>query len=282
MTNESEMTNVVEIKLSDILFDDDLNEGRGKILPIDVAQLMNSIQENGLLQPVVLAVLEDEEAEKFNKKYRLVAGYRRGYSFIYLQKETIPALVRNPMSETEARLLNLSENLQRKDLNILQEARAVKRLLDLGLNRDEIAKKVNTSSGWVQIRTMLLTLQPDVQKEAATGILTQTHIRELYTINKTRGAEGVYEAVRKIKDHKAKGAKTISVNPRKDNPNIKMIRGKGEVFKMMDHLSKTVGVGLYTRTMAWAIGEISTNDLYDSVEEYALTVGKEYTRPEET
>lgn len=276
----SDTTTVVNIPLNEILFDDDLNEGRGKIAPIDVAQLMNDIQEHGLIQPVILSNLTVNEQAETGKVYRLVAGYRRGYSFMFLGKPTIPAIIRGELSELDARLLNLSENLQRQDLNILQEARAIKRLRDLGLTREEIAEKTNTSSGWVQVRVMLLDLPEDVQQEAASGRLKQTHIRELTTIVKSAGKSAMYEAVRLIKEKQAKGEKEITVNPKRDNPNIKLQRKKGEMFRMMDHIRKYFGNGIQTRTLAWAAGEISSADLYDTLEELAVQRDIDYQRPE--
>ena len=149
-----------DIKVKEINSDSALN-CRGDIAPIDVHGLAQDIKENGLMMPIIVMIYTDEEAKTHGKKYRLIAGFRRYAAHKLIKQELISASIREPMTEMDSRIFNLNENIQREDLNIKQEAKALKILKDLGMNRDEAARKLGKSPGWVQIRFMLLAL-PEV------------------------------------------------------------------------------------------------------------------------
>ena len=152
---------ILKIPLTKILADDEFN-CRGEINPIDVVDLAKDIElHGGLIQPVIVMSLDSERKKKYPEKdYLLIVGYRRFISHRdILNWNNIEAVIEEKFTtELEARLANLSENLQRKNLDILQEAKAIKKLRMLGISRDEVAKRMVMSMGWVQIRFMLLDL----------------------------------------------------------------------------------------------------------------------------
>jgi ParB family chromosome partitioning protein len=273
----TELMQVQSLALSDILVDDEWN-CRGKISPIDVADLATDIDARGLLQPVIVAPHNQD-----GYKYKLIAGYCRTFAHRILNKSHIQAVVRDDLvDEVEARIINLSENIQRKQLNIVQEAHALGRFIDLKMTETEISERLGMSRGWVQVRLMLLKVPERIQKNVAAGLITQKQIRHLYTLYKrskiTGNEEQLYDAVKKIKDARERG-KTLDVNPNKRHLSSKRHRKRGELFQMMDHLLDTVGPGLHTKALAWAAGEINTYDFYDSVEDLAHELGIDYTKP---
>lgn len=257
------------IPLTDIHADAGFN-CRGDIAPIDVHDLAMDIKERGLIQPVVVAPYPPEKVIETSCKYRLIAGFRRYKAHQVIQLKTIFTIVRPDLvNETEARLLNLTENTQRKELNVLQEARAISSLILLGINEFEIAKRLGKSRGWVQVRSILLKLPKEVHEEAAAGIINQTQIRELYTIYLRDGKDIMFAAIKRVKHSKERGKKSITLNPNKTNLNVKKRRERVEINQMIERMIENDMVGLHTRALAWTAGQITTAELYTDMEKYA-------------
>jgi len=122
-------------------------------------ELASSIRENGLLQPIVVRVLNEADGT-----FELIAGERRLRAHKRLEREKIPAIVRNLTSE-EARPLVLIENLQREDLTVLEEARCLNSLaVEYNGDRAQVAKKLGKSLLYVNERIALLALPNEVQR----------------------------------------------------------------------------------------------------------------------
>lgn len=268
---------VYEIPLTDIWADEEFN-CRGTIVPIDVIDLAKDIEDKGLIQPITIAPLTEP---KEDYKFKLIAGYRRYFAHKIIKKNTILSIIRPEMTNPiEARLFNLSENVQRQDLNVLQEAKAIKSLIDAGVPRDVIAGKLGKSPSWVQIRYMVLLLPNSIQEEIGAGLITQPQVRSLYTIyNKKGEGEELYDAVRKLKDAKLRGKKDVDINPNRVKPTAKLHRKRSEILELLDLILDTMPAGLYTRCLAWCAGEISTDELYDDLEAHAEGIGCVFRRP---
>lgn len=273
----------VSIPLADIHYDEEFN-CRGAIRPIDVIDLAKDIKQRGQLQAVLVAPYTDQQQAETGKKYRLIAGYRRYTAHKILCKDdpqfnSIDAVVRNDMQdEAEARFLNLAENIQRKDLNIAQEAKALSKLEMLGVTEADAADRLGKSRGWVQVRYMLLRLPEDIQNEVAAGMITQTNIRDLYSIYTTSGVEDTYSAIRKLKDDKAAGRKGTRVGPPKKK-DAKRLRKKNEIFDLQDHVRNNFGNGPITAVLAWCAGEITDEDLHLTLKGKAHDIGIPYRMP---
>lgn len=262
---------VQPIPMSEILSDPNFN-CRGHIAPIDVIDLAKDIADRGLDQPIVLQPFTNDNPKI---KYRVVAGHRRHMAFKINNAESIPAYVRDDLTELQAKMLNLRENLHRQELNIKQEAKALQYFLNYKgetserhlFTEVELSEIFGQSRGWVQVRKLLLELPDDIQNEAAAGILTQDQIR---LVAKLKNNKDRYELVRKIKEKKLRGEKiklTPSVQRASDVMKAKE-RKKPEIEEMLDILYTLIGPGLHTRICAWAAGNISTVALYSSIQEY--------------
>lgn len=270
---------VEEISMLKILADENFN-CRGKILPVDVHELATDIKERGLLQPVIIAPLSSEQVVATGCQYKLIAGFRRHTAHRVIQAKKILCMIRPDMTdEREARLLNLTENTQREQLNVLQEARALVKLKALFMNEYEIGARLGKSRGWVQIRLILLKLPYEIQQEAAAGLVNQTQIRELYTIYTRQGIDAVFAAVKRVKHHKERGKKPITLNPNKTSISIKKPRERIEIFQMIDRMLDAGMVGLPARALAWAAGEISTSEMFDDMVRYAEDTGTFFVKP---
>ncbi|MET7933528.1 ParB/RepB/Spo0J family partition protein [Streptomyces sp. NPDC005322] len=141
-----------------------------------LAELVTSIQEVGLLQPVVVRQLAPE-------RYELIMGERRWRACREAGLERIPAIVR--ATEDEKLLLDaLLENLHRAQLNPLEEAAAYDQLLkDFNCTHDELADRIGRSRPQVSNTLRLLKLSPSVQRRVAAGVLSAGHARALLSVD---------------------------------------------------------------------------------------------------
>jgi len=272
------MKEILDIPLGDIFADDEFN-CRDKVSAIEVIDLARSIEKDGLIQPVVVTPYDGD-----GHKYKIVAGFRRLKAHYVNKAETIACIIRTDLDEKAARVINLTENLTRHDLTILEEAKAILPLFSLGLNEYQIADELPSASrGWVQVRVMLLKLPAPVQEEAAAGLLTQTQIRDLYTM-KNRGAtdDEIFDIVKDIKDSKVKKKIKPHVPRRMSPAQAKRIRKKPEMYSMMDHILASVDGCFGTRVLAWCAGEISDLDLFKDIQTEAGKLNKPYTIPLES
>lgn len=265
---------VTELPINDLHNDEDFN-CRGKIAPIDVVDLVKSIESMGLQNPITVQPYSLEMQAKTGKKYRIVSGYRRHMAYVVMQKKTMPCIIRDHLSDVDARILNLGENLSRKDLNILQEAKALSKLKTAGLPQEAVADQLNMSRGWVQVRFMLLDLPEPIQLEAAAGLLNQQQIRDVYSLPTSQLQ---FEAVKQIKDAKGRGEKSPKVKKTpKLSIHLRQQRDRNAIFEMMEHIQEYIGNNFGTRCLAWAAGEITTADLMINIREKAEEQGISYT-----
>lgn len=270
---------ITNIPMSDIHADEEFN-CRGVIAAIDVVDLAKDIADKGLIQPVVVSPYPEERQKETGFKYLLIAGYRRHMAHRVLKATEISAIVRDDMQdEAQARYFNLSENLQRKDLTILQEAKALQKLKDLGISEVDTAEHLGASRGWVQVRYMLLELPEEVQAEVEAGFITQSQIRDLFSIQRVGTQEDVFDAVRTLKDAKIKGRKNADIAV-KAPKTMKKHRKRGEINEMLEHCQEYLHNGFWARCMAWCSGEISTKDFEDSAKEFAQSQDKVYVNAE--
>jgi ParB/RepB/Spo0J family partition protein len=260
---------VVKLPMARIFADNDFN-CRGAIAPVDVWDLEKDIKQNGLMNPIIVQPYQD--------RYRIVAGYRRHFAASRIGMTEIDAIIRPDLSEIQARSLNLRENIIRKELNIKQEAKALRVYIAAGWKEPMIAQELQQSIGWVNIRCILLLLPEDIQNEAAAGMLTQEHIRVLHNLPSN---EKRYELVRTIKEKRLKGERTrLDKGPRRLGNHAKRVRLRSEILIMIDKLSEVAGMDFHTRCMAWSAGNISTFELLRDFQKFCQEKGIDYKAPE--
>ena len=150
---------------------------RGEFTLQSVRELADSIVQAGrLICPV--AVQPWSGARGFD--YRLIVGHRRFRAVAeFLRWTEIPAYICEGLSDHEARMLNLVENLQRKSLNILEEARAIQRLFPEGASVREAARELKQPTRWVWTRRQLIRMPAAIQQKAAAGLLSQWNLDTL-------------------------------------------------------------------------------------------------------
>ncbi len=166
-------TQVLNIPIEDIIpnrfqprlnFDEDgLNE------------LAASIKQHGIIQPLVLRRLDD--------KYEIIAGERRYKAAKMAGLTTVPAIVR-VMNDKDSAEVAIVENVQRRDLSAIEEAKSYKTLLDKGyLTQEELAKKMGLSQSAISNKLRLLSLDESVQNALMEGKISERHARTLLKLN---------------------------------------------------------------------------------------------------
>jgi ParB family chromosome partitioning protein len=140
-------------------------------------ELAQSIKENGVIQPILV--------QKIGDLYRIIAGERRWRAAQRAGLLKVPIIVRNVQIEDERQLLQLAliENIQRENLNAIDEAAAYQRLADqFGLTHDQIAAAVGKDRSSVANYVRLLKLADEVRADLAAGRLTMGHARALLAL----------------------------------------------------------------------------------------------------
>ncbi len=134
-----------------------------------IRELATTLDKDGLLQPIIVREKGDE--------YEIVAGERRLRAAKHLAWEKIPAIVNN-MDDSQAASLALIENLQREDLNPIDEAQAYNNLMKLNnLTQTTLAQNIGKSQSYVANKLRLLKLTPKVQSYLASGEISPRHGR---------------------------------------------------------------------------------------------------------
>lgn len=160
---------------------------RGLITPESLADLVESIREHGILEPLVVA--------ETPAGYQIIAGERRWRASKVIGLDKVPTIIKRT-SHRGMLEMAIVENVQRVDLNPLERAQGFKRMMDeFGLGTAEISQRIGKSQSYVSNSLRLLTL-PDALKDALlAGIVTEGHIRALAAIEEPNQ---MVEALRQI------------------------------------------------------------------------------------
>ncbi|MEJ7623485.1 MAG: ParB/RepB/Spo0J family partition protein [Pyrinomonadaceae bacterium] len=146
---------------------------RTRFVESDLDDLTKSIRANGIIQPIVV--------RKAGGRYQIVAGERRWRAAQAAELRRVPVTVRE-VSDEKLLELALIENIQRQELNPIEEARAYRKLIDkIGLTQEVISDRIGKSRNVIATATRLLRLPAEVQREIENGRISSGHGRALLT-----------------------------------------------------------------------------------------------------
>lgn len=140
----------------------------------ELNSLSESIKKYGVIQPIVL--------RKIGEKYEIIAGERRYKASLLAGLMKIPAIINQTDDNTSAEIA-LLENLQRKNLTVIEESQSYKKLLDRGFTQDEIANKLGISQSSIANKLRLLNLPKEVQEALLYNKISERHARSLLSLN---------------------------------------------------------------------------------------------------
>lgn len=181
LDNKLEKTN--EKEKGSILIDINLiknneNQPRKSFDDEKILELSESIKGNGIIQPLILRKVDDE--------YVIVAGERRWRAAKLIGLKEVPAIIMN-LTEKQILEISLIENIQREDLNSIEEALAYKKLIsDFNLTQEELSKRIGKSRVTITNTLRLLNLSEDVQQYIIEGVISEGHGRALLGINDSK------------------------------------------------------------------------------------------------
>ena len=139
-------------------------------------ELAQSIKENGVIQPIIV-----RQSPVIG--YEILAGERRYRASLLAGLRSIPAVVKQ-LSDQEMMVQSIIENLQRENLNPIEEARAYESLVEKGFTHAKIADKIGKSRPYISNSIRLLSLPEQILSEVENGKLSQAHARSLVGLNK--------------------------------------------------------------------------------------------------
>jgi len=170
---------VIELYLDDII--PNRFQPREKFDEEALKELSTSIKEHGVIQPIIV--------RQIGEKYEIIAGERRYKATALAGLTKIPAIIRN-IDDKEASKVALLENLQRKDLTAIEEARTYQKILELdSMTQEELGKTMGKSQGAIANKLRLLSLTDEVQEALLNDQISERHARSL--LNLTNGNEQI-------------------------------------------------------------------------------------------
>lgn len=208
----------VTLPISDI--EPDSNQPRTRFDEAALGELEASIREFGVLQPLLVRPMSDGS-------YKIVAGERRWRAAKRAGLREVPVVVKS-LSEEEAAAIALIENLQREDLNAIEEAAGIKRLMDeFGFTQDQAAEKLSKSRPAIANALRLLALPKDVAQLVSENELSAGHARALLGL---KDKEMLSDAAKKVIEEKLSVRQTEALvkalNKAPASPKVKPRRDK--------------------------------------------------------
>ncbi len=157
--------------------------------PEKLKELSDSIASQGIIQPIIVRPVDSD-------KYEIIAGERRWRAAQLAELHEVPVIVKD-IDDQSVMAIALIENIQREDLNPLEESEALKRLLDeFGLTHQQIASAVGKSRATVSNLLRLLELDGEVKNLLGKGLLEMGHARALLSLQGKQQVELAYKAVK--------------------------------------------------------------------------------------
>lgn len=173
---------VREIKIQDI--DPNIDQPRKDFDEESIEELVKSIKEHGILQPILLK-------PNSNGRYTIIAGERRWRAARLAGLDRIPAIIRD-IDDSEMLILALVENLQREDLDPIEEAEGIKRLMEeCNLTQEQLAQKLGKSRPAIANALRLLSLSDKIQSYLKENKITTGHARALLAIEDEQTREEI-------------------------------------------------------------------------------------------
>ena len=236
----------------------------------DMGELVHSIREIGVLQPIVVrpVAVEAEGDGDGEVRFELIMGERRWRATQEAGLETIPAIIKE--TEDDALLRDaLLENLHRSQLNALEEAAAYQQLLeDFGCTHDELAGRIGRSRPQISNTLRLLKLPPLVARRVAAGVLSAGHARALLALEDGGAMERLAQrivaeglSVRSVEEIVSIGGDTGSPKPRRPRAGNRHPQLDDLAARLSDRFDTRVNIALGQRKGKLTVEFASVEDL---------------------
>ena len=220
---------------------------RKKFDEVSLEELTNSIRERGIIQPIIVRPSSDEES-----KFEIIAGERRWQAAQYAGLHEVPAIVVN-IDNLKSLEFAIVENVQRKDLNPIEEAEGYKRLIDeFNYDQDKVSKFIGKSRAHISNCLRLLTLPKEIIELIIEEKLSQGHAKILV------GLDNALLLAKKIISKKlsVRQAENL-VRMLKSNSNILTKRKDPNIINLEQELTDKIGMRVFVKNRRNNSGTIS-------------------------
>ena len=218
-----------------------------------IEELAQSIKENGLIQPIIV-----RQSPVIG--YEILAGERRYRASIEAGLSEVPVIIKN-LSDQDMMIHSIIENLQREDLNPIEEAKAYQSLIDKGYTHADIAEKMGKSRPYITNLVRLLTLPDFILTEVEAGKLSQAHARLLIQLSTDEQKKLLYRI--QTEDLSVRQVEYLL----KEEKNKKKIKEKDHFIKEEEeNLKKLLGLDVQIRLQKKEAGKITIS--FHNQEEY--------------
>ncbi len=225
--------------------------------PESLQELANSIKAQGVMQPIIVRPISD-------KKYEIIAGERRWRATQLAGLDSIPVVVRN-VSDEAAIAMALIENIQREDLNPIEEAVSLQRLQqEFELTQQEVADAVGKSRSTVTNLLRLMSLQEDVRRLVEHGDLEMGHARALLALDGGDQSHAAHQVVGKGLSVRQTEALVRNLVENKDKPKSEKTLDPN-IRSLQDDLSQKLGTKVQIQHSAKGKGKLVL--AYNSLDE---------------
>ena len=264
IVNETPKENITMIKLDELRSNP--YQPRKEFNEEALKELASSIKEHGVFQPIIV--------KKSIKGYEIIAGERRVKASRMAGLEEIPAIIRD-FNDTQMMEIALLENLQRENLNAIEEATAYKKLQEtLELNQEQLAKRLGKSRSHITNMIGLLQLPELIQLEIINNNVSMAHARIL---SKLDNPDQQKELLKKIVDEgiSVRNLEELTKEPTitKTNPQKKRIKDNKYDY-LQNELSEKLGTKVTIKNNKIEIKFVNENDLNRLLEYINIEVGK--------
>ena len=243
-SSSPELVTVPGARLANLSPDDivpNAQQPRTEFREEELAELVVSIREIGVLQPIVVRPLAGAVAG--GPQYELIMGERRLRATKEVGLDSIPAVIKDTANEDMLRDA-LLENLHRSNLNPLEEASAYQQLLaDFGITQDQLAQRIGRSRPQITNTIRLLKLPESVQKRVAAGVLSAGHARAVLSVGHHEGMLRLADKIvnEDLSVRAAEAAAAQGLAPKKPKP------AAGSRHGHLDEIGERLGDRLNTR-----------------------------------
>lgn len=238
----------------------DSSNSRDLFLPESCRELAHDIQRHGLLHPVLLRENSEEELNETGKPYSLVSGFRRLAAFKLNNSVTIPACFKD-ISKKEARLINISENINREGIGLAKEIDLLRLLIKDGYTLSDVKKVCNKNTAWLYERILIGRLPPDIQEKVYSGELSYRSAVDLAKEHNPAFQQTAFELALMREINRLKKAQRRLNEKHTSSVSIRT-RPLKDYQKFYSYIRmKDLDAELMLAILAWAAIKISTQEL---------------------
>jgi ParB family transcriptional regulator, chromosome partitioning protein len=233
--------------------------------PDKLKELSDSIAAQGIIQPIIVRNLAEN-------KYEIIAGERRWRAAQLANLQEVPVVVKD-IDDQSVMAIALIENIQREDLNPLEESEALKRLLDeFGLTHQQIAAAVGKSRATVSNLLRLLELHAEVKNLLAKGLLEMGHARALLSLDEKQQVDVAYRAVKQNLSVRAVEKIVKELQQPAETSKPKVVEKDPDTLRLQDDLSAKTGAKVEINHQQNGKGKLVIS--YTSLEELEGIISK--------